>query len=336
LYTLENLTESIETRGKTGSEGGQSDHIPSLYVLDSTACSWGVSPGEARRLLAAGRFFRDNRYECAHLTAAAHHLPEWDFRNLVRPLKSSIALTQRRAAMKRVYWAEVLEGAPTVHAHLIVPMPRGRAEKLLGLMTSEKFARHDHTDGDGVMTSFLNVQVIDKPRELDDVLAYLLKTTSPQAWRAIGMSAPRRPGSHPLGEGVGGDRVRLSRDLEEVLTRSGKIDRYRRTYAIVTRPTQETIVIVPIDLLFSELPVLAIEPGPRDPYKRPLLAARYGDQPDLPLEMPPDIIDLAASLGGTHREIAEKLGLSRPQVSNILCGRFRPSRRVVARVLALA
>jgi transcriptional regulator with XRE-family HTH domain len=41
-------------------------------------------------------------------------------------------------------------------------------------------------------------------------------------------------------------------------------------------------------------------------------------------------------LGETHNEIAHRLGLSRPQTTNILNGQFRPSREVVRRVLKLA
>jgi hypothetical protein len=40
--------------------------------------------------------------------------------------------------------------------------------------------------------------------------------------------------------------------------------------------------------------------------------------------------------GPTHEAIAERVGLSRPQVTNIICGRFGASRPIVRRVLELA
>ncbi len=49
-----------------------------------------------------------------------------------------------------------------------------------------------------------------------------------------------------------------------------------------------------------------------------------------------DILDTMRALGPTHEAIAERLGISRPQVTNILNTQFRPSRAVVKRILELA
>ena len=49
-----------------------------------------------------------------------------------------------------------------------------------------------------------------------------------------------------------------------------------------------------------------------------------------------DVIDAMRALGPTHESIADRLGLSRAQVTNILNHQFRPSRKVVRRVLELA
>jgi hypothetical protein len=49
-----------------------------------------------------------------------------------------------------------------------------------------------------------------------------------------------------------------------------------------------------------------------------------------------DIIEVMRSLGPTHEAIAERLGISRPQATNIINGQFRPSRTVVRRILELA
>jgi hypothetical protein len=193
------------------------------------------------------------------------------------------------------------------------------------------------SENNGSLNTFLNLTPV-RPGDLDDVVGYLMKTMTSQAHFAIRRSRPRLPGRHSLGEG-GGDRVRLSKDLYDVLIRSGKIERYKRTYAIVTRPQQiaeTSIVIMSVDRLFGDLPLFAIEPQKRAPQKRPLIAERYGAQAELPLLMAPSIPELASGLGSTHQAIAGKLGISRPHFTNIMAGRFRPSRRVIDRVLQLA
>ena len=60
------------------------------------------------------------------------------------------------------------------------------------------------------------------------------------------------------------------------------------------------------------------------------------EQPTLPLIYGPTIVDLLAGLGKTHEQIADRVGLSRPQVTNVIVGRFGASRQVARRVLELA
>ncbi len=43
----------------------------------------------------------------------------------------------------------------------------------------------------------------------------------------------------------------------------------------------------------------------------------------LPLAYPPSIVDMLAGLGPTHEAIAERVGLSRPQVTNVIVRSFR-------------
>ena len=86
------------------------------------------------------------------------------------------------------------------------------------------------------------------------------------------------------------------------------------------------------DDLFDALPALAAPsramPAPR---KRDKI-----EQPSLPLVYGPTITDLLAELGPTHEAIAQQVGLSRPQVTNVLVGRFGVSRPVARRVLELS
>ena len=54
------------------------------------------------------------------------------------------------------------------------------------------------------------------------------------------------------------------------------------------------------------------------------------------MDYPPTVADLLASLGPTHEAIAERVGLSRPQVTNVIVGRFGVGRLVARRVLELS
>jgi hypothetical protein len=63
---------------------------------------------------------------------------------------------------------------------------------------------------------------------------------------------------------------------------------------------------------------------------------RHAGQAMLPFDMAPTVIDLAACLGPTHQAIAEKLGISRSQVSNIFVRRFGPGPKVARRIIELA
>ena len=49
-----------------------------------------------------------------------------------------------------------------------------------------------------------------------------------------------------------------------------------------------------------------------------------------------DIIEAMRSVGPTHKAIAERIGISRSQATNIINSQFRPSRAVVRRVLEMA
>lgn len=54
------------------------------------------------------------------------------------------------------------------------------------------------------------------------------------------------------------------------------------------------------------------------------------------MNYPPTVADLLAGLGSTRQAAAERIGLSRPQVTNVIVGRFGVSRPIARRVLELA
>ena len=121
---------------------------------------------------------------------------------------------------------------------------------------------------------------------------------------------------------------------------------YRQRYAARSLPKLPQTATPPISTtlvafrdpigLFGPLPDQA---GPlkdrlRSNSCRPKLA--LPGQYTLQLDYCPNVIDLMLRLGSTHAEIGRAVGLSRPQITNVINGRFGASRRVVRRVLELA
>jgi len=137
-----------------------------------------------------------------------------------------------------------------------------------------------------------------------------------------------------------GDRVRLSRELERDLLKADVIRPFARTYA--RRLPRAPAVLEEIATLEAKhreslfdgltLPLMAAPARPKAPPRK----RERIPPPALLLEYPPSIADILPSLGATHEEIAALMGLSRPQVSNIIVGRFGMSHRYVLRVLELA
>jgi len=54
------------------------------------------------------------------------------------------------------------------------------------------------------------------------------------------------------------------------------------------------------------------------------------------MEYPPTIADLLEGLAETHAEAAALVGISRPQATNVIVGRFGVSRPIARRVLELS
>jgi hypothetical protein len=257
-------------------------------------------------------------------------------RGLTRRVRSDLAQRQRRAGMRLVRITTIFEALgrdkqPKFGAHVVAVMPNAAArdEAIEALNGSSVYA--------GMATGFSESgrPVFAEPvTDWARLTTYLLKEATPQAqyrkdFRRIG-------GSIPLGA-RGGDRVILSRDLRDALVRGGKIEPYRRTYAKRLPNAPALIAAIEIryrDSLFEAEPLALLSAPPRP--SRPPRKRNKILPPSLPLAYPPSIADLLAGLGSTHQAAAERVGLSRPQATNIIRGRFGVSRSVVRRVLELA
>jgi hypothetical protein len=178
--------------------------------------------------------------------------------------------------------------------------------------------------------------------DVDGLKGYLLKEATPQAAFRTGLR--RVKGSHPLAEG--GDRVRLSPALRDTLIRAERVTPYQRTYAARRPKVVAEVATDPVTWLFYAdgqgllLDVAATSPPakslplptprPKRPPSPPTMFSLFDIAPGA------DLIETMKTLGSTHRAIAERIGISRPQVTNIINRQFGPSSSVVRRVLDLA
>jgi hypothetical protein len=244
-------------------------------------------------------------------------------RALIRDFKSDLARAQQRADLPACYYIEILEGKPAVHSNILFPLDgpnAARDRRIASLLRSVKF-QGDELD-------------IQDARDANGWLAYCSKERVTQArWvGGVGNLAKRLRGSHRLGAG-GGDRLRLSKALMAQLLDEGLVRPYRRRYAASSLPKPiPTPSIVYRETLFDELPA-ATPPAKAMPmpHTRPPLRS-----PTLPLVMAPTIAELLTRLGPTHAAIAERVGLSRPQITNVINGRFGASHHLARKVLELA
>jgi hypothetical protein len=252
---------------------------------------------------------------------------EQTVRRLTNKVRSDIAIRQRRAGMRRHLAATAFEARnrkkePKFGSHIVAVMPDATARDRLV----------DSLNGSTVYGK----NILAKPvTDWSGLTGYLLKEATPQA--AYKKNIRRVGGSIPLGV-QGGDRVIPSRDLKDVLVNVGRIKPYQRTYAKRVPRASAFLAEIEVryrDSLFDDeppLPLLAAPPRPKaPPRKREKILP-----PSLPLAYPPSIADLLAGLGPTHGAVAERIGISRQQVTNIIVGRFGVSRPIAQRVLELA
>jgi hypothetical protein len=281
----------------------------------------GIGPRE-RDLLCESIDHMANRGPLAFVSIVAAFEPV--VRKLSRKIKSDIALSQRRAGMRRgPFWGEVREtkardGAPKPGAHIVAPMPSGRARDRLVA---------------GINSSSAYGDTFAEPcHDREKLKSYCLKEMAPEAAYRTGIR--RIKGSHPLPEG--GDRVRVSPAVRDALIRAERVEPYTRTYA--KNPAAHHAWQFDASgqgLLFSRLPDTdaplcergSVSSPKIEPAPMLRLFAVVGNV---------DVLETMKGLGETHDEIARRLGISRPQATNILNGQFRPSRDVVRRVLELA
>ncbi len=228
----------------------------------------------------------------------------------------------RRVRMTTVFEALGRDEQPKFGAHIVAVMPNAAARNraIEGLNGSSAYA--------GMAAGFSESgrPVFAEPvTDWGRLTKYLLKEATPQAQYLKGFR--RVGGSIPLGI-LGGDRVVLSSDLRDALVRSGKVEPYRRTYA--KRLLKAPAVLAELEDRYRDSEPAPLLAAPRRPKVQPRKRAKTSPA------YPPTVADLLAGLGATYEAIAERVGLSKSQATNVICGRFGVSRPVARRVLELA
>jgi hypothetical protein len=300
-----------------GEPGSITRGSPSYTVVRPISCSWGMTGTEIKLASEAAHWMQRLQMPMWYAVLADQHRPERELRGLVRELKSDI-VQAKRETHGPAYWLEMAEGEPAYHANLIFPLG-GRAPKRL----IERIARSKLFPGD-----LLDIQAAP---DVQGIIAYCAKERTPQAKFVGGMKlAKRLPGSHQLGAG-GGDRVGLSKALKADMISAGVIQPFRRIYASRGLPA------LPEPLPVATAPSWSIDAKGQ--------FSLFGQPSEIKLDtfwsgrMTPtvasEIETRRKALGWTQQELADAVGISRPQITNALAGRFGLSRQPVARLQTL-
>lgn len=308
------------------------------------SCSWGMTGPEIRLASSAAYFLSTFRLPLFYAVVSDKDVPEREAREAIRLFKTELAKEQGREYRRGELpmapaYLEVLEGWTGVHSNILFPLRASRAVRWIpSMMLSPRFS------------------VSSNGRRLDIqraagwrwFVSYCSEERTPQAKYVGGVGAlsPRKKGPHRLGDG-GGDRVRLSEPVEETLIDRGEACPRRRAYAkglpkreLERKPqVEERVYLFDLEGQGNLFDALSASPAP----ERPRIVPRHRDK-IAPVPMlrlfsvvgNVDILETMRGLGPTHEVIAERLGISRPQATNILNGQFRPGRQVVRRVLELS
>lgn len=313
LHTASDDAEAPEALG-VEPQKGLSDGAPgSSLVRDApirTACPSGLSHLELP-WLTEGMTYLQRQGSGVFVTVQAYGRPERIVRDLARKAKAHLTTYQARAGMKRRLWLEVLESKPEVHTHIVAPFPSlAAAAKAIETL-----------NGSSLFLSYgANTLMAVPVTAWNKLTKYLAGEATPQAWFAAGRSFTRVKGSHPLGEG-GGDRVRVSRDLDAALVRSGNIEPRKRSYALRSLPKPpKTIQAGETQLsLFPHL-------------DKPISRLKDFNAGVAPAAVRAEIRFRLRRRGWTQDELARRTNMSRPQITNFLQGRFGTTNWHVQRI----
>lgn len=315
---------------------GQLGHTSSVKDASprATACHWGKSPEEVRRLCAITKFFSRQRvgrepmkFSLIVVGDALLDMPELAARALVRTIKSDIMTELRRAGLPG-WILEVVESTGGYHVNLIVPTWRG-IEKL-------RDRKYGHC--------LASAKAIREVEDWAGLASYLSKERTPQAQYAVAGITAREPGSHKLETKASGDRVNPSKALKAEL--KDILKSYRRSYAKPKPISAEYAPAREADqpgASVIEPQLVAVNDARTGSWPRQL--SLFGTSPPrnllayeggrMPRPVADEIEDWRRDYGLTQERLAAEIGISRPQLVNVIVGRFGLSPKPAARLREL-
>lgn len=283
-----------------------------------TAGKFGQSVSETKLVDASLHWMSRLDVPLLLMVLEAHEAGEAHLRFLADRLKNAYGQKLSRAGGERLM-LEVLEGQHAVHSNIVAPVPLGQSVNSVieSLLASPTYGPN-LAGGTKLVT------------DVSGLRDYLLKEATPQAWWAAGKSFRRERGSHVLGDG-GGDRVRLSGDLEAALLREGLIQPRTRTYCSRALPKAK-----------RPKPTLAPVPRPTFAVVAGGQLAMFGAAPAqslrefghglVPAPVAAEIERERRRLGLSQAQLAARVGIRQPQYANAMRGHDPLSSWVVARL----
>lgn len=292
--------------------------------LSRTCTAHGITQHELRRLSGAMHFLR-GRYELWTCAIGDNAL---DVENeatckLADEVKSLLVRHQDRASLP-LYWIEVIEVSPHRHSHLV-------------FVGSKKIGDALHAAFPSLFASGVSRgEAIQPVYDQLGLVAYFSKERTTQASVSLGL--PRKRGSYRL-EGLG-DRVKLSRDLKRDAIEAGLVAPWKATNTsrkprIEDRrplhsgrratPKPDAASFFPSPAMVAPVAdVGAIQlTGQLELFPKVAPARLRVYQGGLmPAAVAMETRHLQKCRGLSQQELANRIGISRPQLANGLQGRF--------------
>jgi hypothetical protein len=301
----------------------------------------GISGPELRLIRRAIKFLRRHGGG-VHVTVHPPSLSEHERHEVFDAVKGRAATYQGRAGMNRVYWLSisetVTENGYSPHLHLICVFPNSAwAQKFTAMLNgSEAFKKRF---GEKAVHAVEIADAEHWDRLGGDEDHYFTAEATIQAWHGAARSFPKSENkltgkaSFPYA----GDRVGASEDLRDVLIRNGQATPWTRRNAKRAAPSTDARVVAPI----APKPVLrivadnALAPGELQLSllpEKPVARLRDFAHGVMPRAVAHEVEARRKWLGLTQEQLADAIGISRPQLTNGLQGNFGLSEWVAARL----
>lgn len=301
----------------------------------------GISGPELRLIARAIGFLRRQGVG-VHVTIHPYGLPEHERHEAFDVVKSRVATYQDRAGMKRMYWLSIREtisgNGYSPHVHLICVFPNAEwTQKFVAMVNNSAAFKKRFGEKAVHAVEIADVEHWGRLGGVKD--HYFTEEATIQAWYGEGRNFPK-PKNKLTGKAsfpYAGDRVNASNDLRDVLIRNGHAVPWTRRNTKRAAPA----IDAPVAAAHAKKAVLRIvadnplAPGQMQlsllPQKQ---VSRLRDFAHgiMPRAVAHEIEVRRKWLGLTQEQLAAAVGLSRPQLTNALQGRFGLSEWVAARL----